>query len=460
MKKTIFSLATAVALLGSTLAAPAYATQINVKQQADSFHLQEFQNLTETEPNNTMAQANVVNSQEIFYTGTISKTDIDFYKITLKAKSDIGYLGYILDGSNSAVIPTLYDANGDVIDNGMSEEAYFTNDPETTLEVPAGTYYLKLEVPASFAGTQEYEFSFNIYEHIRRYSGNDRYETAVEIAHNWGGVDKIILATGQDFPDALAAGPLAYQEDAPILLTRKDKLPESVIDYIENIGVGEVTLIGGTSAISQSVENELKTLGMTVERIAGDTRFQTAALIADRLVDVDGEKEAYVVNGRNFPDALSISPVASIQGAPILLTEANTLPTVTAQKVGNYNEVVVIGGEQAVSNNVVNQLPSASRISGQTRYETSVKIAQTFSPDLFEYSTDAFIATGTSFADALAGAPMAAAYFAPLILTPSTNLHPTALTYLQAASFNYYHIIGGPSAVSENVVSELNSILK
>jgi putative cell wall-binding protein len=92
---------------------------------------------------------------------------------------------------------------------------------------------------------------------VNRVSGADQYETATKIANGcWAeGTEDIVLDTGEDFPDALAAGPLAFYLGGPILLTKKNQLPNTVLSFIEKSDVQTVTIVGGTAVISQQAEN-------------------------------------------------------------------------------------------------------------------------------------------------------------------------------------------------------------
>ena len=123
---------------------------------------------------------------------------------------------------------------------------------------------------------------------ITRISGDDRYETAVEVAKTQypGTVSSLVLATGMDFPDALCGAPLAYEVDGPILLTRPDSLPACVSDFILDKGVTRVWVLGGEAAISPDVIAELTSLGILevdITRLGGADRYETAYLIAMEL---------------------------------------------------------------------------------------------------------------------------------------------------------------------------------
>ena len=316
---------------------------------------------------------------------------------------------------------------------------------------------------------------------IKRISGPDRYNTAIRIWQNWTYQDAtfgdngvhdvdgaqvvtgIFLARGDDFADALAGVPLAYQEEMPILLTQSNVLNPAVkaaIDsYVDDnhgalLGIGEgftINVLGGEAAVSSAVVNEiiyhLQTtyagLDIRQRRYAGDDRFETSAAIAEALGELVEVDDVVFASGRNFPDALSVAPYAALSGAPILLVEPGSVPAPVADYLrdlaGNVgaieaDQASVIGGPAAISEAVIGALlgltyrvggndvdvfeeDAIRRIWGADRYATAIEVVETFGPDTdfnnFDPDTgkitsDFYVATGESFPDALTGAWLAA----------------------------------------------------
>jgi putative cell wall-binding protein/uncharacterized protein (DUF2141 family) len=169
---------------------------------------------------------------------------------------------------------------------------------------------------------------------VTREAGADRYETAAAIATQPGVTvgttangRTAILATGEDFPDALAAGPLSYAERFPVLLTPGDALGENAEAAFAELDIEHVLITGGPDAVSGTIEAELTAQGITSERIAGPTRYTTAVEIAEYATARLGfvETGVDVATGRDFPDALTGGPHAGENLVPILLAnEANT----------------------------------------------------------------------------------------------------------------------------------------
>ncbi|ANU17866.1 hypothetical protein BBI11_12855 [Planococcus maritimus] len=283
-----------------------------------------------------------------------------------------------------------------------------------------------------------------------RISGKDRFLTAIAISQEgWDSSDTVVLATSANFPDALAGGPLAFQEDAPILLTRTNSLKSETKEEIERLGASRVIILGSTGAISASVEAELEDMDLDIERIGGETRFDTAALIADEL----SSDEVVVANGLNFPDVLSISPYAAKNGVPILLTRTDRLPNETEQALDDYSSSLVIGETGVVSEDVYDELPDPTRYGGETRYETGAEIAT----KLMMGTDLAYIATGRDFPDALTGSVLAAKDDSPILLVRPNKI-PNATNKL-LSNYADFTIFGGTGAVSDEVKDALDEEL-
>src|SRR5699024_8205345 len=126
------------------------------------------------------------------------------------------------------------------------------------------------------------EGKLHIYpDKIERIKGKLRYDTAVEVSREgWAEADTVILAQGEEYADALTGAPLAHQLDAPVLLTPGDQLWPAAMDEIDRLNASNVVILGGTDAVSDRIANTLEAKGLTVERIFGSDRFETAEKIA------------------------------------------------------------------------------------------------------------------------------------------------------------------------------------
>lgn len=197
-----------------------------------------------------------------------------------------------------------------------------------------------------------------------------------------------------------------------------------------------------------------------VERIGGADRVETAALLAQRFIVAD---TVVVASSRSFPDALSAAPLAFQEAGPLLLTRPGQLPSATEAEIARLqpDKVVVIGGDGAVSDDVLDELQAAAptatveRVGGADRYATSALIADRIVPDS---SPEVFLATGTDFPDALVLSALAARQSGPLLLTRTGELPDATRAYLEGAAYGQVWVGGGEAVVSDEVVDEVAAI--
>ncbi len=423
--------------------------------------------IMEEEPNDIIDEANEltfeqsfnpINSEQFAKFDTVD--DIDYYKIENPKTQHVYLLGLegretdleinLLNVSEEEIIPDFVNQDG-----GSKWLAFYL--------LPKGTYYIATSDLNRVGEGDFYGLSAITDEVIHysfdqfRMSGQDRYETASQIAffgdlYTPGG-NTIILARDNNFPDALAGAPLAYRENAPILLNPKDRLHKRVKENIHILGAKKVILLGGEAAISVSVESELIENGLSVERIGGKNRFETAALIAQKLGDYD---QAVIADGGNFPDALSIAPYAAFKGIPILLSEKNRIPIETKAALQSVEKTIIVGGINAISQKIEEKLAYTNpiRFSGKDRYDTSVNISNALG-----YSGKSVIfATGQNFADALTGSILAAKYGDPIILVKKEEVPPSVQTYIRQNQTVKQTVLGGENVITEKVLKKLEEL--
>lgn len=266
-----------------------------------------------------------------------------------------------------------------------------------------------------------------------RLAGATRYETAVEVSqHGYPeGADVVYVASGQQFPDGLAAAPAAARQDAPLLLTRPDALPESVVAEIERLSPERIVIVGGEPSVSAAVASELDALTGEVVRLGGVNRYETSRLIAEYAFE--SSENAFLATGRNYPDALSAGAAAGSVDAPILLVDglagsagAETLAEM--ERLGVQN-VYLQGDQNSMSNAIELELDNEAllvhRFAGSDRYQTAVLVNQAF----FSGTVPAmYIASGQKFPDALSASALAAAEGSPLYLSKPTCINSAIVT--------------------------------
>lgn len=288
-----------------------------------------------------------------------------------------------------------------------------------------------------------------------RLSGPDRYDTAVAVAKKGypDGASTVLIATGHDFPDALAAGPVAVAKKAPLLLTEPGSIPASTLTEIKALHPSTIVIVGGSSAVSPAVANQLKGLSgvKTVDRVGGANRFETSRLLADYGFK-SGATTAFVVTGTNFPDAVSVSAPAGAKRAPILLVNGSvaTLDSATRAELTKLKvtKTYVAGGTAVVSQGVVKALPNATRLAGATRFETNLAVAKAFYPTRAD---TLYVATGADFPDALVGGVLAAQNQGPLVLVTKNAWPKGTLPYVKSLGFTTGYLLGGTNVLGETL---------
>ena len=311
---------------------------------------------------------------------------------------------------------------------------------------------------------------------VVRYAGSDRAQTASLISNGmYKTADTVIIATGFDFHDALAAVPLASAYNAPLLLADRDNLSAKTIAEIKRLKAKNVIVVASTNAkdlngndaaIKSKVYAQLKELKVKITKLDGKTYYETAKKVADAL----GKKKAaptsvFITTDKNYADALSASPVAAILGAPILYVDPkaalnSTTKNYLASIKKSVKNIYIVGGVNAVSKNVEKAVlstlgkKSATRFAGDNRYETCVLINKSFAKNLTGKSV--CIAKGYNFPDALAGGVFAAKQKAPLFLADAlggkAELSKTQSSYLKSKNPSKLYIFGGETAVPTALV--------
>ncbi|PYZ95912.1 hypothetical protein CR205_16165 [Alteribacter lacisalsi] len=188
-----------------------------------------------------------------------------------------------------------------------------------------------------------------------RIAGENRFDTSVEIAErvmDLGGseFDQVVVANGQNFPDALSVAPYAALNGSPILLTRTDRLSDGVGEYAGEFN--RTLVVGGEAAVSSEVKAQLP----APERAAGENRYETAVEVVNYF-NIPSAK-AYMATGSNFADALSGSALAAKNSAPIMLVRTNEVPDQVLELIDQRNTLnfYILGGPDAISETVRQQL--------------------------------------------------------------------------------------------------------
>ena len=318
-------------------------------------------------------------------------------------------------------------------------------------------------VPVANAGTAQ---ESNV---GKRLWGQDRYQTAKAIAeeYNGGTTQNVVFAIGYGFADALASSILANKLDAPVLLvdaTAADSV--EAFDYVQNhlAKNGHIYLIGGTGIIKADFWQKLKGLGFPdfqISQIGGLDRYDTAVMLAEKE-NIPVGTPVVIVNGGDYREALTVSSFAAYNGWPMLLTNSDYLPDSVASYLNTVrpSRIYLIGARDSINANVESQLSqygTVKRLAGNTLQETEEVILKNFAMN----ATLVYIASGNDYADALAGAALAAKTGSPIVLVdPKQSTLPTGISdYLSQLGSPKVVTFGGPGAVPQNLTDNIEDIL-
>ena len=361
---------------------------------------------------------NTVKSNNRTSQGVLSRRG--FVKIGICSSCVVG-LGLVVDATGLNMLGSKAYAEELLFAENSEAEGTFVPDETLNEEDNCG------DVPTTFAA--------NGNATVNEIQGATRYETAVKEALTaFSSSTWALVASGGSYADSLAAGALAGALNCPILLSDSKNVPSSTLDALNTLGVSNVILLGGTDVLSANVESQLKKVANTI-RLAGPTRYETQMEIFEY-----GDQKGYwtgntviVATGNDFADALASSPLSFELKAPVFFCDASgSLPEIQKTALESFSSAqnfIIIGGTKAITTSTEQYLSSLSkqrggavvRLGGETRYETSAKIASYAVSNLgFQWDGLAF-ASGTLPYDALAGGPLQGKQQSVLLLADSRS---------------------------------------
>lgn len=406
----------------------------------------------------TVTSANQKHTQK--YKITVWQKDAKQFKDISKVKIS-GIKSQVYTGSQIKPNLVLTDGDKKLVENTDYTVVYKDNiqpGTATLIIVGMGDYTGSVTKTFRIYKPGEAEKDLFIDSNIVRMAGDTRYETALETAdalkQSMGidAFDYIIVADGNNYPDALAGSYLAKVKKAPLILVDQSGVSEKQIrEYIkENLNEdGTVYILGGTDVVTSRFERSLKSIN--VKRLAGETRYETNLEILEESGVSD--EDFLACTGEGFADSLSASAV----GKPILLVDNRglTKQQKTYLDKAAVDDVYLIGGADVVSKKVGRELQKydqddeVTRIAGDNRYKTSIAVAKKFFPDKCD---TAVLAYGMKFPDGLAGGPLAISLESPLLLVEDTA-YADAKNYAQKAGIKKLAVLGGTDVIADKTAN-------
>ncbi|HET9416365.1 MAG TPA: PQQ-dependent sugar dehydrogenase [Candidatus Limnocylindria bacterium] len=301
---------------------------------------------------------------------------------------------------------------------------------------------------------------------VGRIAGANRYATAAQLsaaAYPSGATD-VMIATGADFPDALAGSAAAGMLGMPILLTAATQLPNETKAELSRLKPQRIWVLGGTSVISNGVVSALAPYasGGPPTRVSGADRYATAAAISQRWYPTPGVNAAFVAVGTNFADALAGAPSAALRDSPLLLVRSGGIPASTAAELDRLNpdRIYVLGGTAVIGAAVASALDQyttgpVTRLAGANRFATAEAITRTF----WTKASTAYVASGVNFPDALSGGAVAGKQGLPMLLSGRSDATLFTGQEVLRLSARRLNMLGGPVALTSAVETRLKRLV-
>ncbi|MEO6294994.1 MAG: S8 family serine peptidase [Candidatus Limnocylindria bacterium] len=195
---------------------------------------------------------------------------------------------------------------------------------------------------------------------VYRLAGADRYGTAAAISRAVFARNPsvVYVATGADYPDALAAGTAAANANAPVLLVTANAVPASTASELDRLRPSKIVVVGNYAAVTDAVVARLGAFAPSVQRIGGSDRYETPVALSQAIHSANSVSHAFIATADAFPDGLAVGPVAGLLGGPLLLVNMNGLPMNVAEELRRLDpaDIVIVGGPAAVSDAVRAQI--------------------------------------------------------------------------------------------------------
>lgn len=194
-----------------------------------------------------------------------------------------------------------------------------------------------------------------------RIYGKDRYETSLKVAEVLGSWQEAFLVSGQNFPDAVSAAPIAALKGMPIILTKGKEMPEGVKSFVRENSSAMYYIVGGQEAVSDSaVINDIT----YYKRLEGKNRYKTNEAVIKEFLNDMAFDNTYIASGQTFPDALSGAAAAVKTSSPIVLVSKNydVRNSIIKENLDKILTLTVLGQKEVISDLLVNNILSGGKI--------------------------------------------------------------------------------------------------
>lgn len=292
-----------------------------------------------------------------------------------------------------------------------------------------------------------------------RIGGHDRFDVAINISKKYENSDTCYLINYLAYPDAIASSNYIKDRNGkhiPIYYTKSDKIDTKTLNHLKTKKYKEVVIFGGEKSVSNKVIKQLQNSGITVERQAGRTRYDTVNQLLKGSTNYQAEN-IILVSGENFADSLIATSLAKKLNCKIIITPPNEIDKTIKNEFFNtnkkqrakFNNVYIVGGEKSISKNIEQQFSTVAkvhRISGRDRYDTSLQLAKEIGNGKYT------IVSGENFADNLVAIPYSYTNNSTIVLTSSKSISNNLKSLIKNKDFT---IVGGEKSVPNTILELL-----
>lgn len=194
-----------------------------------------------------------------------------------------------------------------------------------------------------------------------RIYGKDRYETSLKVAQVLGSWKEAFIASGENFPDAVSAAPIAALKGMPIILTKGKELPKSVKEFVRENSSPMYYIVGGQGAVSEAaIINDIA----HYKRLEGKDRYKTNEAVINEFINEVAFENTYIASGQAFPDALSGAAAAVKTSSPIVLVSKNydVRNSIIKENLDKILTLTILGQKGVISDLLANNILSGGKI--------------------------------------------------------------------------------------------------
>ena len=291
---------------------------------------------------------------------------------------------------------------------------------------------------------------------VDRIYGANRYESSAATAEEWDDAETIFLATGENFPDSLAAGPAAARLNVPVLLVTANGIPEATREQLERLEPKNIFVAGGRKAISNSVLDEVEEItGVEPVRISGGDRYETAEELSRLSWYRATSSTVWVASGTDFQDPLIASAAAALYGQAFVLLDLRSGLTADQKeylKSLGATKINVVAAPGSLSSTAERDLGRIATVEVFDDSDVSDRSASVWKDK--RSSRKVALATSQNFPDALSAVPYTVlGRGTPIMLVPGSCVPEGTLRELNRLSASTVTLFGGPAALSRDVES-------